>query len=161
MLVPAIPLAVRMRNRMRDTLKAADFKLYCTLPAKAWKKPWNVDARPIGRGDTAFGYLARYIQKTALDAARILKVTDTHVPIAWTDRESGTRRTAKLTGHEFLRRFLQHVLPRGFVRVRALLRAGEVILVLPPKPIMPCPCCGSPMTFLRCDRARGPPLRPP
>lgn len=177
-LVPAIPLAVRMRNRMREALKEADFKLYCTVKAKAWKHPWNVDVRPVGRGDTAFGYLARYIQKTALDAARILEVTNTHVTIAWTDRESGKRRTGKLTGHEFLRRFLQHVLPKGFVRcrhfgflsaaartrfarVRALLRAAEVTLVLPPKQVIPCPCCGNPMTFLRCDRARGPPLRPP
>ncbi len=177
-LVPAKALAVRMRNRFRDALKAKDFKLYCTIPSKAWRKPWNADARPVGRGDTAFGYLARYIQKTALDAARILEVTDIHVIIAWTDRESGKRRSAKLTGHEFLRRFFQHVLPRGFVRVRhfgylsaaartryarvrALLRAAEVTLVLPPKPVIPCPCCGNPMTFLRCDRARGPPLRPP
>ena len=50
-LVPAKPLAVRMRNRFRDALKAADFKLYLTIPAKAWRKPWNVDARPVGRGD--------------------------------------------------------------------------------------------------------------
>jgi hypothetical protein len=96
----------------------ADFKLFCSVPSKAWRKPWNVDARPVGRGDTAFGYLARYIQKTALDSARILDVTDAHVTIAWIDRQSGQRRTAQLTGGEFLRRFLQHVLPKGFVRVR-------------------------------------------
>lgn len=176
-LVPAIPLAVRMRNRMREALKSTDFKLFCTIKAKSWKHPWNVDARPVGRGDTAFGYLARYIQKTALDAARILNITDTHVIIAWTDRHSGKRRTANLKGHEFLRRFLQHVLPKGFVRcrhfgflsaaaharfarVRALLKAAEVVLTRPPKPIIPCPCCAKPMTFLRCDRARGPPLQP-
>lgn len=176
-LVPAIPLAVRMRNRMREALKSTDFKLFCTIKAKSWKHPWNVDARPVGRGDTAFGYLARYIQKTALDAARILNITDTHVIIAWTDRHSGKRRTANLKEHEFLRRFLQHVLPKGFVRcrhfgflsaaaharfarVRALLKAAEVALTRPPKPIIPCPCCAKPMTFLRCDRARGPPLQP-
>lgn len=176
-LVPARPLAVRLRNRMREALKSADFKLFCSVPSKAWRKPWNVDARPVGRGDTAFGYLARYIQKTALDSARILEVTDAHVTIAWIDRQSGQRRTAQLTGGEFLRRFLQHVLPKGFVRVRhfgflsaaartrfarvrTLLRAAAMSYVPPPKRVVPCPCCAKAMTFLRCDRARGPPLSP-
>lgn len=38
-LVPAIPLAIHMRNRMRSALKAVGFKLYLSVPAKAWKKP--------------------------------------------------------------------------------------------------------------------------
>jgi hypothetical protein len=178
-LVPAKPLAVRMRNRVRAALKAADFKLYLSIPHQAWRKPWNVDARPVGSGDTAFGYLARYIQKTALDSARILNVSDHGVTIGWSDRESGQARTAALSGHEFLRRFLQHVLPRGFVRVRhfgylsaaarqrydrlrALLRAGAVRLVLADKPLHCCPACGADaMQFLfvlRPCHSRAPPI---
>lgn len=38
-LIPAIPMAVHMRNRFRDALKEADFKLYLSLPSKVWKKP--------------------------------------------------------------------------------------------------------------------------
>ena len=179
-LVPAKPLAAMMRNRFRDALKAADFKLYMTLPARFWKKPWNVDARRAGSGATAFGYLARYVQKTALDAARILAVTDETVTFRWTDRESGETRTQTVTGEEFLRRFLQHVLPKGFTRVRhfgflspaakkkyervrSLLRAGAIVLKLPAKPVVACPCCGAAMHFvamIRPSRARPPPTPP-
>jgi len=177
-LVPVKPLAVRVRNRMREALKKADFKLYCSVSARAWQRPWNVDARPVGSGDTAFGYLARYIQKTALDAARIVAVTDKTVSFAWTDRESGRRRVQTLEGGAFLQRFLQHVLPRGFVRtrsfgflspaakkrlerVRGLLGAPLGVVALPtPKPAPVCPCCGKPMRFVHCYRpARGPPRK--
>ena len=124
-----------------------------------------------------FGYLARYVQKTALDAARIVAVSDETVTFRWTDRESGESQTQTLSGGEFLRRFLQHVLPRGFRRVRhfgwlspaakkrferlrGLLKAGAIRLVLPPKPPVLCPCCGVAMKFVsmhRPHRARPPP----
>jgi hypothetical protein len=175
-LVPVKPLALRVRHRLRAALKAADFKLYLTIPSRAWRKPWITDARHAGRGDTALGYLARYVQKTALDSARVTALTHTHVTLTWTDRRSGQRREQALTGHDFLQRFLQHVLPRGFTRVRhfgwlsaaarrqyerarTLLRAAAAgPAVLPPPRPPACPCCGRPMTFLRCLRpARAPP----
>ena len=177
-LLPVKPLAVRMRNRFRAALKVTDFKLYQTIAHQAWRKPWNVDARPVGSGARAFEYLARYVQKTALDAARLVTITDQDVSIVFTDRESGQRRTVVLTGEEFLRRFLQHVLPRGFVRVRhfgylsaaacgryqrvrALLRAGAVRLLLPEAPPHCCPVCGfDAMRFLGVSRhgqCRAPP----
>ncbi len=178
-LVPAKPLAVRMRNRFRSALKAADFKLYLTVPHKAWKKPWNADAREVGSGAKAFEYVARYLQKTAIDASRITAVDEAGVTFRWTDRTTGKQQITTLSGEEFLRRFLQHVLPRGFTRVRHygwlspaakerytrvrhLLRAGETVLVLPDKQRITCPCCGHAMTFhhaLR-TRARPPPARP-
>ena len=133
-----------------------------------------------GRGDSAFGYLARYIQKGALDGARIVALTDATVSFVWKDRESGERRAQTLAGEAFLQRFLQHVLPRGFLRtrhfgflsaaakarlgrVRALLKAPMgVIVLLPPKPAPLCRCCQNPMTFVNCYRpARGTPKRPP
>jgi Putative transposase/Transposase zinc-binding domain len=176
-LLPVKPLAVRMRNRFRAALKAADFKLYLTLPSKAWAKAWNVDARAVGSGERAFEYLARYTQKTALDAARILKVTERTVTIGWIDRQSGRRRTAALEGHQFLRRFLQHVLPRGFVRlrhfgflspaardtyqhIRWLLEAPATRQL--PKELAPpcCSACGQPLRFLcvlRPSQPRAPP----
>ena len=43
----------RAIDRMREALKKADFKLYCSVSARAWQRPWNVDARPVGSGDTA------------------------------------------------------------------------------------------------------------
>lgn len=177
-LVPARPLAVRMRNRFRAALKAADFKLYLTVPAAAWKKPWNADARPAGRGDTALGYLARYVQKTALDAARLVRVDDAGVTLLMTDRDSGRKRALTLSGEAFLRRFLQHVLPRGFVRVRhfgylsaaakaryarlrALLKAAAAKSLPATRPVLCCPACGGALCFVsvcRPVRPRAPPL---
>jgi hypothetical protein len=117
-LLPAKVLAARLRTRMRAALKAADFKLYMSIPSAAWKKAWITDARPAGSGPTALGYLARYTQKTALDSARVTALSATHVTIRWIERKSGKARSAALTGEEFLQRFMQHVLPRGFVRIR-------------------------------------------
>lgn len=170
-LVPAIPLAIHMRNRFRDALKAADFKLYLTLPSKAWKKPWNCDLRPVGSGTKAMEYIARYVQKTALDSARIIRIDEHHVSYQWTHRESGEKRLTTVKGSEFLRLFLQHVLPRGFRRVRhfgylsaaakeryerlrRLLRAGDIVLILPETTAVCCAACGKAMTFLQAIRQR-------
>ena len=97
----------------------------------------------------------------------------------WPGRESAKERITTLTGEEFLRRFLQHVLPRGFTRVRhygwlspaareryarvrQILRAGDVVLSRPDKAAILCPCCGHVMTFLHALRTRArPPPRPP
>ncbi|MCX6858349.1 MAG: transposase [Verrucomicrobia bacterium] len=180
-LVPAKPLAVHMRNRMRAALKEADFKLYLSIPSKAWKKPWNCDLRNVGSGAKAMEYVARYVQKTALDAARIIAISEQSVSYKWTHRESGEARTTSVKGMEFLRLFLQHVLPRGFRRVRhygylsaaakeryerlrSLLKAGAIVLILPEKTAVCCSACGCAMTFLhalRHHRARPPPAAEP
>ena len=181
-LVSPKPLAVHMRNRMRSALKEADFKLYLTLPSKAWRKPWNCDLRPVGSGAKAMEYVARYVQKTALDAARIIAISEHNVSYKWTHRESGEKRITTVKGHEFLRLFLQHVLPRGFRRVRhfgylsaaakeryerlrSLLRAGAIVLLLPEKTAVCCEACGQAMTFLYDTRlrhrARPPPAAEP
>ena len=124
-------------------------------------------------------YVARYVQKTALDAARIISINEHSVSYKWTHRESGQTRITTVKGHEFLRLFLQHVLPRGFRRVRHfgylsaaakdryerlrdLLRAGAIRLLQLDKPEVCCSACGQAMTFLRATRhahrARPPPI---
>lgn len=177
-LLPAIPLAIHMRNRMRAALKAADFKLYLGIPSKAWRKPWNCDLRPVGSGARAMEYIARYVQKTALDAARISASSEHRVSFRWTHRESGQSRITTVKGHEFLRLFLQHVLPRGFRRVRhfgylsaaarerherlrSLLKAAAITLILPEQTPVCCEACGKAMRFFGTirhpHRARPPP----
>ena len=178
-LVSPKPLAVHMRNRFRTALKAADFKLYLSLPSKVWKKPWNCDLRNVGSGAKAMEYVARYVQKTALDAARIIAIDEHSVSFRWTHRETGEKRVTTVKGMEFLRLFLQHVLPRGFChvrhfgylsaaakeryeRLRSLLKAGALVLLLPEKTAVCCEACGKAMTFLHASRhphrARPPPL---
>jgi hypothetical protein len=63
-------------------------------------------------------YLSRYVFRTAITNARILDMDQTHVTFRWKDRTVDAWRTERLPGVEFLRRFLQHVLPRGFHKVR-------------------------------------------
>ncbi len=63
-------------------------------------------------------YLGRYIHSIAIANARIFEVNETHVAFKYKDRNADKWRIMRLTGHEFLRRFLQHVLPRGFHKVR-------------------------------------------
>jgi hypothetical protein len=167
---------------MRSALKEAKFKLYLTLSSKAWKKPWNCDLRDVGSGAKAMEYVARYVQKTALDAARIIAINEHSVSYKWTHRESGEKRITTVKGLEFLRLFLQHVLPRGFRRVRhfgylsaaakeryerlrSLLKAGAIVLLLPEKTAVCCEACGKAMMFLHATRlhrrARPPPAAEP
>ena len=63
-------------------------------------------------------YLSRYVFRTAITNARILDMDQTHVTFRWKDRKANGWRTERLPGVEFLNRFLQHVLPRGFHKVR-------------------------------------------
>ena len=63
-------------------------------------------------------YLARYVFRVALTNARIVGLDDQTVSIQYKERKTGRPRTCRLSGDEFMRRFLQHVLPRGFHKVR-------------------------------------------
>jgi hypothetical protein len=74
--------------------------------------------QPVGRGHTALRYLAAYVQKTALSASRLVACDERTVTFTHQDRATGQMRALRLSGQEFLRRFLQHVLPSGFQRVR-------------------------------------------
>src|ERR1700738_5255405 len=68
-----------------------------------------------GRGH----YLARYTHRVAISNHRLVEMTDTHVSFRWKDyAHHSKRRVMTLSHEEFLRRFLQHVLPRGFPRIR-------------------------------------------
>ena len=117
--LPVRVLSTVMRNRMLKTLPPQLTPAQRqSLPAGAWRQPWNVDIRRAGKGDTALGYLARYVQKTAIDSSRILRSDARGVTIAWTERKTGEKKQQLLTGNQFLQRFLQHVLPTGFTRVR-------------------------------------------
>jgi len=129
-LVPHALLAARWRDALHlalATAAASDPALaaqLAALPAATWTRRWVVDLQPVGSGEMALRYLARYVQKTALDAARLVRCDAESVTIAWRERPKrpgdrrGLARQTRLSAEEFLRRFLQHVLPGGFQRVR-------------------------------------------
>lgn len=105
-----------------------------------WLKDWVVHCQPVGPGLPALKYLAPYIFRVALSNRRILKRSDTHVTFQYRATETGNWRRSTVTIFEFMRRFLQHVLPKGFAKVRYFgwLSVGQrpllqlIRLVLPP-----------------------------
>ena len=84
------------------------------------QKDWVVYAKPpFGGPRYVLHYLARYTHRVAISNHRLVSFIDGKVTFRWKDYAHGAKqRLLTLTGEEFLRRFLQHVLPRGFVRIR-------------------------------------------
>ena len=86
----------------------------------AYATDWVVYAKPPF-GDTAqvLKYLARYTHRVAISNQRLISLEDGRVEFRWKDYARGNRRsTMTLDATEFIRRFLLHVLPRGFMRIR-------------------------------------------
>jgi putative transposase/transposase-like zinc-binding protein len=123
-LVHVKPLAALFRAKLRAALRQT--ALWSEIPAAAWQQPWVVDCRPVGTAHSALKYLAPYIFRVALSNNRIVRVTDGQVTFRYTVGESGQTAYCTLPVQEFLRRFLQHILPKGFVKVRyyGLFRLG-------------------------------------
>jgi hypothetical protein len=135
-----------------------------------FREDWVVYAkRPFGGPEHVLHYLARYTHRVAISNHRLVHVTDTHVTFRWKDyAHHNKQRTMTLTHEVFLRRFLEHVLPRGFPRVRyfgflANRRRGEflplcrnLLAAAPPadvanaaeSAIRRCPSCQGPMRIL-------------
>jgi hypothetical protein len=116
-LFPKSALATLVRARFRDA-----FAKLCpgvALPRHVWQIAWVVHITPWGAGQqAALDYLARYAFRIAITNNRILSITDASVTFRYTDRVTGGHRRETVSGHEFIRRFLQHVLPAGFHKVR-------------------------------------------
>ncbi|NCF69821.1 MAG: IS91 family transposase [Chloroflexi bacterium] len=115
-LVHVKPLSILFRAKFRDELKKT--ALFDLIPAEAWTKDWVVHCQPVGSGVAALKYLAPYIFRVAISNNRILDLRDDRVIFRYKDSDTGETRRCIVTAEEFIRRFLQHVLPRGFVKVR-------------------------------------------
>ncbi len=171
--LPDTVLALRLRTRFKNTLKKVHPQLFAAIPAKVWALKWVANIQPVGSGEPALKYLAAYVYRTALSSEKILSDDGSHITFAYRDN-TGQRQTASLTPHAFLDRFLQHVLPRGFQRIRyfgwlspaAKTRFERIAALLdwkapalkPPSPLPAptCPCCQKPM-FLFARLPRAPP----
>ena len=154
--------------------------------APARKKRWVVYAKPPFAGPQAvLAYLSRYTHRVAISNRRLIAFDEAGVTLRYKDyRRDGAERQRVMTlpTDEFIRRFLLHVLPRGFHRIRhygllagsarktslALAREllnvavpAEVAVEDPPDQRPPCPCCGGHMviieTFERWHQPRAPP----
>jgi len=115
-LVHTKPLAQLFRGKMRAGLR--QLKLEKEVASETWRKPWVVDCRPVGTGQAALKYLAPYVFRVALSTNRLVGVTNDQVTFRYRDGESKKTKLCTLPAEEFIGRFLQHVLPKGFVKVR-------------------------------------------
>jgi Putative transposase len=144
---------------------------------------------PFAGPEAVLAYLSRYTHRVAISNRRLIAFDKGGVTFRYKDyRRDGPERQRVMTlaAHEFIRRFLLHVLPRGFHRIRhygllassarkaTIARARELLgQAPPPEPIempeptdrlSPCPCCGGRMTiietFERWQQQRAPPQRP-
>lgn len=156
-------LAEVFRGRMLAALHNAGLALP-PLPEK-----WNVQCKNVGRGLPALEYLSRYLYRGVISEKQILSDRNGNVTFRYIESKSGKPRTRTLPGAEFLWLVLQHVLPKGFRRVRdygflhgnakRLLRLVQMTLkvvidTLKPKerPVLRCPRCQSLMTFVQAFR---------
>ena len=144
------------------------------------RTPWVVYAKaPFAGPEQVLAYLARYTHRVAIANSRLLSLKDGCVSFRWTDyRHPGKRKVMTLTAEEFIRRFLLHVLPDGFHRIRhygylanghraaKLALCRQLLAVAAPlrsaaaldnrepsepatdHPVHLCPCCGSRMLLI-------------
>jgi hypothetical protein len=138
------------------------------IAPEVWAIPWNVHSQANHQGHSAFTSLAPYVFKVAISNSRLVSLTDRTVAFTYRKVGSARPRTAHLDVMEFLRRFLQHVLPDGFQKVRhfGFLHASCAIPLAtirlmiaqvhpsegqppprsPPQPlVVRCPTCDGPM----------------
>jgi Putative transposase len=203
--LPVRVLSRLFRRRFLDALSAAHARgqLQClgelahltdTAAFATWLAPlraceWVVYAkRPFAGPEAVLAYLSRYTHRVAISNSRLLAMDDRGVTFRWKDyrTEGRTRhKTMTLSAGEFMRRFLLHLLPSGFHRIRHYgllanptrkknINAARVLLQAP-APLEPdthdangsrpptflCRLCGAPMliieTFARAQHIRGPP----
>ena len=83
-----------------------------------WEQDWVVHCKPVGDGRTALKYLAPYIFRVALSNRRIVKVENDQVTFRYRASGTGETKFCTLPAEKFIHRFLQHVLPKSFVKVR-------------------------------------------
>ena len=151
-------------------LPLANEKAFAAYLRTLFRQDWVVYAKkPFGGPEHVLHYLARYTHRVAISNHRLATVTDSHVTFRWKDyAHRNKRRTMTLSHEEFLRRFLQHVLPKGFPRIRyfgllANRRRGQLLplcrtlLAVPPAAKAPssvapslwlCPSCKGPLRVI-------------
>ena len=158
-------LARVFRARMLEALQKNGLNLPENVPKK-----WVADCRRVGHGEPALEYLSRYLYRGVIAERDIIANRSGEVTFRYVESGTGETRTRTLPGADFLWLILQHVLPKGFRRVRdygflhgnAKKLLGLVQLILrvtlpfPVETIRPrrtCPGCGQPMQVISVIRA--------
>jgi hypothetical protein len=115
-LLPVKALSKIIRAKFRDALRQTD--CFSRIPADTWQRDWVVHCKPVGNGQLAVKYLAPYILRVAISNNRIVEAEDGTVTFSYRPSGTGQTKSCTLEAFEFIRRFLQHILPKHFVKVR-------------------------------------------
>jgi Putative transposase len=146
----------------------AQQKAFADFIRTLYRQDWVVYAKPpFGGPEHVLQYLARYTHRVAISNHRLLSVDNNEVRFRWKDyAHHNKRRTMTLSSEEFLRRFVQHVLPKGFPRIRyfgwlanrkrsSMLALCRKLLACVPQPA-PAVAVASEDAVCRCPRCNGP-----
>ena len=114
--LPIQALSTIFRAKFRDLMKQA--KLLDRIPPGVWQIAWNVNCQAVATSEATLKYLAPYVFKVAISNSRIVGLQDRTVLIRYRKPHSERSRVLRLDVMEFIRRFLQHVLPTGFMKIR-------------------------------------------
>lgn len=104
------------KAKFRDELQKAG--LFALVPRQVWRKNWVVHCEPVGSGKEAAIYLARYVFRVAISNNRIVSIDDDQITFRCMDAKSKEWYLKTLPALDFIHRFLQHVLPKSFQKVR-------------------------------------------
>ena len=156
----AFALAKVFRARFLAGLNAADLTVPSALPGK-----WVIDCTHVGHGQSALKYLSRYLYRGVISEKNIISNQGGCITFKYTESRTGETRYRTLKGEDFLWLVLQHVLPKGFRRVRdygflhgnakKLLALVQLILRVliqaptpRPRPVFRCPICQGEMRIV-------------
>jgi hypothetical protein len=112
---------VKAASRMFRRLLKKAFRIAGLLQQvnpTVWSTDFNVNCQAVGSGVSSLKYLAPYVFRVAIANSRILSSENHHVAFRYRKPKSRRLRTTSLDALEFIRRFLQHVLPTGFMKIR-------------------------------------------
>ena len=167
------PLSARFRSLFQKALIKEYPDIYDALSrgqkrSLSPSKTWNVQLQHVGKGKTALRYLAGYVCRSGFTNKRLIGYDSTgkNILLKWTPSGTKTPKVTKLSIDEFIRRWLIHVLPKGFLRIRhygylssaakaTRLKIWSTLGQLEPLPVLPkkepfcCPQCEGKLEYLR------------
>ena len=120
--LPVRALSKLFRAAFRRGLQKT--KLFGQVPSKVWTREWLVHCKPVGDAQAALKYLAPYIHRVAISNRRLLSFEDrgtlesSQVTFQYRASDTGQLKKCTLSVEQFFQRFLQHILPHAFVKVR-------------------------------------------
>jgi len=116
--IPVKLLSRIFREIFCNLLKKKNLEIFNSIPSKIWKSGFNTNFKPVGNGESSLKYMANYVYKTAISNNRLVSLENGKVTFSYKESKTDKIKFVKIPVFEFMRRFLQHTLPKGFQRIR-------------------------------------------